>query len=105
MANYRVNWHLDRGVQSNREGDVIDMAPEAADALVKFGVLTPIQADSVDGQLTPAQLSKLTKDGLADYAKQRFQVDIDKSATKDAILAEIAEHETVRSSYGVGGPQ
>ncbi len=96
---HKVNWHLDMGKKQHHCGDVIDLDKDLADQLVPLGVVTPLEEDAqpetpVD-DLSPAQLAKLNKEGLADYAKQRFGLELSASElTKDAMLAAIAERAT-----------
>jgi len=94
MAKHTVNWHLHTGKTEHRAGDVIEMDAESAAPLVGMGVLSPLAKEEsapVD-DMSPSQIAKANKEQLAQYAKQRYGVDLNPTEmTKDAMLAAIAE--------------
>lgn len=94
MAKHKVNWHLHTGKDEYRAGDEIEMDAESAAPLVGMGVLSPLAKEEsapVD-DMSPSQIAKANKEQLAQYAKQRYGVDLSPTdMTKDAMLAAIAE--------------
>lgn len=93
MAKHKVNWHLDMGKDKFHGGDVIELDAKEAAPLVGFGVLTPLSEDeSAEVEdMSSAQLAKVNKEQLAQYAKQRYGVALNSTEmTRDAMLAAIA---------------
>lgn len=92
---YIVNWALSgfRDAE-HKAGDLIEAAEQEAEQiaeLVKGGVLTFIgkgKAAIADIDLTAATPSQ-----LVEYAKAKFDFDLDPALNKDAMLAEIASLE------------
>jgi hypothetical protein len=91
---HRVNWHLDMGPGKQfDEGDVIDLTPEKAAELEHFGVVTPLEAETeAVAEIDAAELKKMSKEQLAEYAQKKFSKVLDYAdMTKGQMLAAIAE--------------
>jgi hypothetical protein len=94
MAKHKVNWHLHMGKTEHHAGDEIEMGAESAAPLIGMGVLTPMATEESAPveDMSPSQIAKANKEQLAQYAKQRYGVDLNSTEmTKDAMLAAIAE--------------
>ena len=52
-------------------------------------VETVVEVDAKTVKVTKASLSKLTKQGLEDFAKANYGVDIDKRKKKDELVKEV----------------
>jgi len=52
-------------------------------------VETVVEVDAKTVKVTKASLSKLTKQGLEDFAKANYGVDIDKRKKKDVLVKEV----------------
>lgn len=50
---------------------------------------TVVEVDAKTVKVTKASLSKLTKQGLEDFAKSNYGVDIDKRKKKDVLVKEV----------------
>lgn len=72
---------VDKAVEAIQPEPVNNTEPAKIEKVVKVDVSTV--------KVTKASLSKLTKQGLEDFAKQTYGVDIDKRLKKDVLVKEV----------------
>lgn len=66
-----------------------DIAPKAVTTKKAVKVEKVVEVDAKTVKVTKAGLSKLTKQGLEDFAKSNYGVDIDKRKKKDELVKEV----------------
>lgn len=80
IARKMLSRHPDQYAEAKADADA-NQAPDPG------GDSNPVPQISIDGKLTP--IAKATKDQLEAFAREQFDVELDKRKTKDDLIAEI----------------